>query len=230
MALICRRSSRKMPARLQRVRCKLGASIIVSSDQKNLVFSICPEVADPQSAIGRLENYPYRSPGPAQGRAVARCRAVPRPGSGRVRAQGEGGIREGKARAGPRAQGDGQGQFSSGQVRSSQVSHSSASLHGLSFGACSPGKALSWQCLPDTGQFPGAHGLVRGIPCAGSTFPGAGLPYRLWHCWGGHCWARLPAAGPPVAELAQLSADPVVNRTVPMGLALFTDSIVLVSR
>lgn len=38
-------------------------------------------------------------------------------------------------------------------------------------------------------------------------------------CWGWHCWAGLPTEGPPVAELAQVSADPVVNRTVPMGLA-----------
>ena len=245
-----------MLARLRRVRCKLGASIIVSSDQRNLVFSICPEVADPQSAIGRLENYPCRSPGPAQGRA--RCRAgPPRPGSGRGQGarRGRGQGREGKGRAKGTGRWPGSVQFSSGQVKSSQVkssqvrsgqvrsgqvrssqvksgqvSHSSASLHGMSFGACSPGKALPWQCLPGMSQFPGTHGLVRGIPCAGSTFPGAGLPYRLWHCWGGHCWARLPAAGPPVAELAQLSADPVVNRTVPMGLALFTDSIVLVSR
>ena len=220
-----------MLARLRRVRCKPGASIIVSSDQRNLVFSICPEVADPQSAIGRLENYPCRSPGPAQGRA--RCRAgPPRPGSGRGQGarRGRGQGREGKGRAKGTGRWPGSVQFSSGQFRSGQVSHSSASLHGMSFGACSPGKALPGQCLPGIGQFPGTHGLVRGIPCAGSTFPGAGLPYRLWHCWGGHCWARLPAAGPPVAELAQLSADPVVNRTVPMGLALFTDSIVLVSR
>ena len=207
---------------------------------------------------------PLARASPGQGQVQGRAtKAWVRAGPGR------------KARAGPRAQGDGQGQFSSGQVKSSQVrsgqvrsgqvrssqvrsgqvksgqvksgqvrssqvksgqvrsgqvSHSSASLHGMSFGACSPGKALPWQCLPGMSQFPGTHGLVRGIPCAGSTFPGAGMPNRLWHCWGGHCWARLPAAGPPVAELAQLSADPVVNRTVPMGLALFTDSIVLVSR
>ena len=148
--------------------------------------------------------------------------------SGQVRS---GQVRSGQVRSGQVKSGQVKsGQVKSGQVRSGQVSHSSASLHGMSFGACSPGKALPWQCLPGMSQFPGTHGLVRGIPCAGSTFPGAGLPYRLWHCWGGHCWARLPAAGPPVAELAQLSADPVVNRTVPMGLALFTDSIALVSR
>jgi hypothetical protein len=91
-------------------------------------------------------------------------------------------------------------------------------LAGIVFGGLSP-EALSWQCLPGKGQFPGAHGLVRGIPCAGSTFPGAGLPSRVCHCWGGHCWAGLPTEGPPVAELAQVSADLVVNRTVPMGLA-----------
>ena len=122
MALIYRGSSRKMLARLRRVRCKLGASIIVSSDQRNLVFSICPEVADPQSAIGRLENYPCRSPGPAQGRA--RCRAgPPRPGSGRGQGarRGRGQGREGKGRAKGTGRWPGSVQFSSGQFRSGQV-------------------------------------------------------------------------------------------------------------
>ena len=193
MALICRWSSRKLPARFQRVRCKLGAAIIVSSDQRNLVFSSCPEVADPQSAIGQLENYPCRSPGPGAGA-----------GSG----QGQGGAR---------AQGDGDGQ---GPVRADAVAGQSSQrfLAGIVFGGLSPG-ALSWQCLPGRCQFPGAHGMVRGIPCAGSTFPGTGLLNRVCHCWGGHCWAGLPSAGPPLAELAQVSVDPVVNRTVPMGLA-----------
>ena len=184
-------------------------------------------------------------PGQGQGQVQGRAKAWVRAGPGRKARAGSGNGRQGQGQ-GHRAMARvssvqfrssqvksvqfRSGQVKSGQVRSGQVSHSSASLHGMSFGACSPGKALPWQCLPGIGQFPGTHGLVRGIPCAGSTFPGAGLPYRLWHCWGGHCWARLPAAGPPVAELAQLSADPVVNRTVPMGLALFTDSIVLVSR
>ena len=111
-----------MLARLRRVRCKLGASIIVSSDQRNLVFSICPEVADPQSAIGRLENYPCRSPGPAQGRA--RCRAgPPRPGSGRGQGarRGRGQGREGKGRAKGTGRWPGSVQFRSSQVKSSQV-------------------------------------------------------------------------------------------------------------
>ena len=174
---------------------------------------------------------PLARASPGQGQVQGRAtKAWVRAGPGRKARAGSGKGRQGQGQGHRAMARVSSVQFRSVQVRSGQVSHPSASLHGMSFGACSPGKALPGQCLPGMGQFPGTHGLVRGGPCAGSTFPGAGMPNRLWHCWGGHCWARLPAAGPPVAELAQLSADPVVNRTVPMGLALFTDSIVLVSR
>ena len=174
MALIYRRSSRKMLARLRRVRCKLGASIIVSSDQRNLVFSICPEVADPQSAIGRLENYPCRSPGPAQGRA--RCRAgPPRPGSGRGQGarqgQGQGHramarvssvqvkssqVKSGQVRSGQVRSGQVRsGQVRSGQVKSGQV-RSSQVRSGQSFQ-----RFLTWNVF--RGLFP-RQGLALAVP------------------------------------------------------------------
>jgi hypothetical protein len=171
--------------------------------------------------------WPSAGAGPVPGAGAGQGRARPGAGAGAGVGQGQG---QGEARA----QGDGQVQVQvQGRCKvrpGAGADHSSQCLLAQAvFGGPSP-EALPWQCFPVAGQFPGGHGLARGGPCAGSTFPGAGMPNRLWHCWGGHCWARLPAAGPPVAELAQLSADPVVNRTVPMGLALFTDSIVLVSR
>ena len=185
MALIYRRSSRKMLARLRRVRCKPGASIIVSSDQRNLVFSICPEVADPQSAIGRLENYPCRSPGPP--------RAGPGAGPGHqglgqggARAQGEGGVREGKARAGPRAQGDGQGQFSSVQVSSGQVRSGQSSQ-----------RFLTWNVF--RGLFP-RQGLALAVPPWYGPVP--------WDPWPGegHAlrWIDLPRCRPALPALALL--------------------------
>ena len=200
MALIYRRSSRKMLARLRRVRCKLGASIIVSSDQRNLVFSICPEVADPQSAIGRLENYPCRSPGQGQGRA----RAGPGPGAGPgqglgqggARAQGEGGVREGKARAGPRAQGDGQGQFSSGQVKSSQF-RSGQVRSGQVRSGQSFQRFLTWNVF--RGLFP-RQGLALAVPPWYEPVP--------WDPWPGEGhtlrWIDLPRCRPALPALALL--------------------------
>ena len=96
------------------------------------------------------------------------------------------------------------------------------------FGCLSPRPCLGSASLLRASSL-GPLAWRGGRLCYVSIFPGAGLPNRVRHFWGGHCWGGLPAEGPPVVELAQVPADPVVNRTVPMGLALFTDSIVLVS-
>ena len=192
MALIYRRSSRKMLARLRRVRCKPGASIIVSSDQRNLVFSICPEVADPQSAIGRLENYPCRSPGPAQGRA--RCRAgPPRPGSGRGQGarRGRGQGREGKGRAKGTGRWPGSVQFRSSQVKSSQV-RSGQVRSGQSFQ-----RFLTWNVF--RGLFP-RQGLAWAVPpwyrpVPWDPWPGEGHTLR---------WIDLPRCRPALPALALL--------------------------
>ena len=198
MALIYRRSSRKIvrkaPAsQMQAGRCN---NCLIRSGKFGISMAV------QKSLIPRVQFWVTSKVAHAarQGQVQAG------PGAGPGQGQGQGGAR---------AQGDGQG-----PVRADAVAGQSSQcfLAGIVFGGLSP-EALSWQCLPGTGQFPGAHGLVRGIPCAGSTFPGAGLPSRVCHCWGGHCWAGLPTEGPPVAELAQVSADLVVNRTVPMGLA-----------
>jgi hypothetical protein len=171
MALIYRRSPRKIarkaPAsQMQAGRCN---NCLIRSGEFD-IFIVAQKSLIPR-VHGRLESCPFRSPGPGPG-----------PGQVQVQVQVQG---QGQLQGGARAQGDGQGQV---RARAEAIAGQSSQrfLAWTVFEGLSP-EALPWQCLPGRCQFPGAHGMVRGIPCAGSTFPSAGLPNRVCHCWGGHC-------------------------------------------